>query len=173
MVPVIPGGMKWRRCGAGRSLVVQIGQIRAGVKLADDEFGRVDILVNVGGVTPRRFIEQSERSCRRHLELNMVSMLCATSTAVPIMNRWGGGGSIVNVTSIEGSRAAPMFSVYAACKAGMISFTRTMALELGEHGLRVNAIAPDLTRRRHVGVERMASQHRRSWGLFGRDPMIS
>jgi NAD(P)-dependent dehydrogenase (short-subunit alcohol dehydrogenase family) len=126
---------------------LETDQIRAAVQRADDEFGRVDILVNnVGGVSPRRFIEQSERSWRRHIELNMVSMLCATSTAVPIMIRGGRGGSIVNVTSIEGSRAAPMFSVYAACKAGMVSFTRTMALELGEHGIRVNAIAPDITR---------------------------
>ena len=57
----------------------------------------------------------------------------------------GRGGSIVNVTSIEGIRAAPMFAVYAAAKAGMISFTKTMALELSEHGIRVNCIAPDHT----------------------------
>jgi NAD(P)-dependent dehydrogenase (short-subunit alcohol dehydrogenase family) len=61
------------------------------------------------------------------------------------MIRGGRGGSILNVTSIEGSRAAPNFSVYAACKAGMISFTRTMALELSGEGIRVNAIAPDHT----------------------------
>jgi NAD(P)-dependent dehydrogenase (short-subunit alcohol dehydrogenase family) len=61
------------------------------------------------------------------------------------MIKGGRGGAIVNVTSIEGSRAAPNFSVYAACKAGMINFTRTMALELGEHGIRVNCIAPDIT----------------------------
>ena len=56
-----------------------------------------------------------------------------------------GGGSIVNVTSIEGFRAAPMYAVYAACKAGMINFTMTMALELSEHHIRINAIAPDQT----------------------------
>jgi NAD(P)-dependent dehydrogenase (short-subunit alcohol dehydrogenase family) len=56
----------------------------------------------------------------------------------------GQGGSIINITSIEGQRAAPMFSVYAACKAAMNSFTESMALELGEHGIRVNTIAPDI-----------------------------
>jgi NAD(P)-dependent dehydrogenase (short-subunit alcohol dehydrogenase family) len=61
------------------------------------------------------------------------------------MVRGGRGGAIINISSIEGSRAAPNFAVYAACKAGMNSFTRTMALELGEHGIRVNAIAPDYT----------------------------
>jgi NAD(P)-dependent dehydrogenase (short-subunit alcohol dehydrogenase family) len=136
----------------GRRAVIAItdcletDQIRAAIQRADDELGRIDIVVNnVGGVTAHRFIEQSERSWRRHIELNMVSMLCATSSAVPIMIRGGRGGSIVNVTSIEGSRACPDHAVYAACKAGMISFTRSMAVELGEHGIRVNAIAPDMT----------------------------
>jgi NAD(P)-dependent dehydrogenase (short-subunit alcohol dehydrogenase family) len=51
----------------------------------------------------------------------------------------------VNVSSIEAFRAAPDYAVYAACKAGMVNFTRTMALELGSHGIRVNGIAPDHT----------------------------
>jgi NAD(P)-dependent dehydrogenase (short-subunit alcohol dehydrogenase family) len=57
----------------------------------------------------------------------------------------GQGGAIVNVSSIEGSRAAPMFAVYAACKAGMINFTKTMALELARESIRVNCISPDHT----------------------------
>jgi NAD(P)-dependent dehydrogenase (short-subunit alcohol dehydrogenase family) len=61
------------------------------------------------------------------------------------MIRGGRGGSILNVASIEGSRAAPNYAVYAACKAAMISFTRTMALELSQHRIRVNVIAPDHT----------------------------
>jgi NAD(P)-dependent dehydrogenase (short-subunit alcohol dehydrogenase family) len=56
----------------------------------------------------------------------------------------GAGGSIINIASIEGLRAAPGYAVYAACKAGMLNFTRTIALELAEHRIRVNAIAPDL-----------------------------
>ena len=65
--------------------------------------------------------------------------------AIPVMVRGDRGGAIVNVTSIEGARAAPGYAVYAACKAGMNNFTRTMALELADHGIRVNAIAPDFT----------------------------
>ncbi len=72
-------------------------------------------------------------------------MLAATSAAAPVIVRGGRGGSIINVSSIEASRAAPNYAVYAACKAGMLNFTRSMALELAEHGVRVNAIAPDYT----------------------------
>ncbi|OAA27463.1 dehydrogenase of unknown specificity, short-chain alcohol dehydrogenase like [Frankia sp. EI5c] len=138
------------------------------------EFGRLDILVNnAGGVKASRFLDQSERSWRRHIDINLVSMLAATSAAGPLIAQTvaadtaeaadagagtdageaagpvGGSrrsrGSIVNITSIEGMRAAPMYAVYAACKAGMINFTRTMALELAESGIRINAIAPDMT----------------------------
>jgi NAD(P)-dependent dehydrogenase (short-subunit alcohol dehydrogenase family) len=126
--------------------VMATEQIRTLVEKADAEFGRIDILVNnAGGVSGRPFLEQSERSWRRHIDINLVSMLAATSAATPIMIRGGRGGAIINITSIEGSRAAPNFAVYAACKAGMISFTRSMALELSAHRIRVNAIAPDHT----------------------------
>jgi NAD(P)-dependent dehydrogenase (short-subunit alcohol dehydrogenase family) len=57
----------------------------------------------------------------------------------------GRGGSIVNVATIEASRAAPMYAVYGAAKSGLVSFTRSMAVELGEHDIRVNCIAPDHT----------------------------
>ena len=126
--------------------VMDTDQIRAMVAKADETFGRVDILVNnAGGVSGRMFMDQSERSWRRHIDINMVSMLAATHAAVPIMRRGGRGGSILNVASIEGVRAAPNFAVYAACKAGMISFTKTMALELSQDKIRVNVICPDHT----------------------------
>jgi NAD(P)-dependent dehydrogenase (short-subunit alcohol dehydrogenase family) len=127
--------------------VMDTDAIRRAVDRGHEEFGRLDILVNnAGGVTGRPFLDQSERSWRRHIDINLVSMLAATAAAVPVMISGGRGGSIVNVASIEGVRAAPMYAVYAACKAGMVSFTRTMALELAEHGVRVNCIGPDLTR---------------------------
>ena len=126
--------------------VADTNQVRTLIESADSHFGRIDILVNnAGGVSRKPFIEQSERSWRRLIDLNLVSMLAATSAVAPIMIRGKRGGSIVNVSSIEASRAAPNYAVYAACKAGMLNFTRTMALELAEHGIRVNAIAPDYT----------------------------
>jgi NAD(P)-dependent dehydrogenase (short-subunit alcohol dehydrogenase family) len=135
---------------AGRRAVVvptdmaDTDQVRAMVDRAAAELGRVDILVNnAGGVRQGPFTEQSERSWRRHVDLNLFSMIAATSAVVPLM-REAGGGSIVNVASIEALRAAPEFAVYSACKAGMVNFTRTMAVELAEHAIRVNALAPDI-----------------------------
>lgn len=106
--------------------------------------GPVSILVNnAGGVRPGPFIDQSDRSMDRQLALNCTSVLIATQTVARGMIEAGLHGSIINVASIEGVRAAPHFAVYAAAKAAVISFTRTMALELAEHGIRVNCIAPD------------------------------
>ena len=120
--------------------------VRDMVAAVDARFGRIDILVNnAGGVRSRPFLDQNERNWERIINLNMISMLAATHAAVPVMIRGGRGGAILNVSSIEGSRAAPNYSVYAACKAGMNNFTRTLALELAEHRIRVNAIAPDHT----------------------------
>lgn len=120
--------------------------LRAAIDRTADEWGRLDILVNnAGGVSARPFLEQSERSMRKHVDINLMSMLIATQAAVKHMIAGGRGGAIVNVASIEASRAAPNFAVYAACKAGMLSFTKSMAVELSGHAIRVNCIAPDHT----------------------------
>jgi NAD(P)-dependent dehydrogenase (short-subunit alcohol dehydrogenase family) len=148
------------RCAATEAAITRLGrravgivcdvtdsdQIRSAIAEAHARLGRVDILVNnAGGVRGGPFMTQPERSMRRHVEINLISMFIATQEAARLMIEAGQGGTIVNVSSIEGSRAAPMFAVYAACKAGMIDFTRTMAIELSEHGIRVNCISPDHT----------------------------
>src|ERR1700737_3380881 len=88
--------------------VTDTNQVRALIDSADGHFKRVDILVNnAGGVSRKPFIEQSERSWRRLIDLNLVSMLSATSAAAPVMIRGRRGGSIINVRRLEGSRAGP------------------------------------------------------------------
>ncbi|KTE77595.1 SDR family NAD(P)-dependent oxidoreductase [Sphingopyxis sp. A083] len=126
--------------------VMDADALRTAIDTTAAQRGRLDILVNnAGGVSARRFLEQSERSMRKHIDINLMSMLVATQAAAAHMVAAGRGGSIVNVASIEASRAAPNFAVYAACKAAMLSFTKSMAVELSVHGIRVNCIAPDHT----------------------------
>jgi len=126
--------------------VMDVEAVRDAVDKTKERFGQLDILVNnAGGVSRRDFLDLQEKNWRRHIDLNLVSVLAATQAAVPHMIEGGRGGSIINVTSIEGSRAAPGYAVYAACKAGVNNLTRTLALEFGEHGIRINTIAPDFT----------------------------
>jgi len=127
--------------------VMDVAALQGAVEQAAQTFGRIDHLVNnAGGVTRRKFLDLQEKNWRRHIDLNLVSNLAATQSAVPVMIEGGRGGSIINVSSIEGSRAAPGYAVYAACKAGINNLTRTLALEFAEHDIRVNTIAPDYTR---------------------------
>ncbi|WP_296259664.1 MULTISPECIES: SDR family NAD(P)-dependent oxidoreductase [unclassified Pseudomonas] len=125
--------------------VTDSSALREAIARGTDHFGRLDILVNnAGGVRQRAFLEQSEDSWRKHIELNFISMLTATQAAAQAMIAGQRGGTVINIASSEGLRAAPGYAVYAACKAGMISFTRSMALELSEHQIRVHALAPDM-----------------------------
>jgi NAD(P)-dependent dehydrogenase (short-subunit alcohol dehydrogenase family) len=133
-----------RRSAVVATDVLDTAQVRAMVDATVERFGRLDILVNnAGGVGRAPFLGQSERSWRRHIDMNLVSVLAGVSAAAPVMIEGGRGGSILNVVSIEAVRAAPNYAVYAACKAAVVSFTRTMALELADQGIRINAIAPD------------------------------
>lgn len=118
---------------------------RAAIDRTLKELGAIDILVNnVGGTRPLKLVDMSDRQADRQIDLNLKGLIATTQAAAKAMIAAGAGGAIINIASIEGLRAAPHYAVYSACKAGMLNFTRTLALELSEHGIRVNAIAPDL-----------------------------
>jgi NAD(P)-dependent dehydrogenase (short-subunit alcohol dehydrogenase family) len=124
---------------------------RAAVAATVAEFGRIDILVNnVGGARPTKLLDMTDKQIDRHVDVNLKSVVVLTQAAAKAMIAAGTGGAVINIASIEGLRAAPTWSVYAACKAGMLNFTRTSAVELAEHGVRVNAIAPDFVRTEHM-----------------------
>ena len=125
--------------------VRELAEVEQMVEATLKAFGRIDVLVNnAGGVRRAPFLELQERGWRKHIELNLYGLFGPTDLAARAMIEGGRGGSIINVATIEAFRGAPHRSVYAACKAAMINFTRTLSLELAEHGIRVNAIAPDI-----------------------------
>ena len=110
------------------------------------ELGPVSILVNnAGGVFSSPLLETSENGWDALYRSNLKHVILCTQRVARLMVHAGIGGSIISVTSIEGVRAAPGYAAYAAAKAGVIEYTKTAALELAPHGIRVNALAPDIT----------------------------
>jgi NAD(P)-dependent dehydrogenase (short-subunit alcohol dehydrogenase family) len=104
---------------------------------------RVDVLVNnAGGTFASPFLDVSAGGQRALVDENFTSVTHFVRTCVPLMSG-PGGGSIINVTSIEAHRAGPNFAVYSAMKAAVENLTKSLALELGDRGIRVNCIAPD------------------------------
>jgi 3-oxoacyl-[acyl-carrier protein] reductase len=110
------------------------------------DLGPVNILVNnAGGTFNSPLLETSENGWDALYRANLRHVLLCTQRVARVMVDAGRGGSIINITSIEGVRAAPGYAAYAAAKAGVINYTSTAALELAEHGIRVNGLAPDFT----------------------------
>ncbi|MFI1237128.1 SDR family NAD(P)-dependent oxidoreductase [Nocardia salmonicida] len=108
--------------------------------------GTPTILVNNAGGTFRSpLLETSPKGWDTLIRSNLTHVLLCTQRVARVMVEARRGGSIVNISSIEGMRAAPGYAAYAAAKAGVVNFTKTAALELAPHGIRVNGIAPDIT----------------------------
>lgn len=105
-------------------------------------WGRLDIVVNnAGGGFFAPFMDISSKGRAALIAENFTQVADVTQRCVPLMTH---GGSVINVTSIEGHRAGPGFGVYSAMKAGVENLTRTLALELADRRIRVNAVAPDM-----------------------------
>jgi NAD(P)-dependent dehydrogenase (short-subunit alcohol dehydrogenase family) len=139
------------------------------------EYGRVDVLVNNVGhylfrATP--FLDTDEEHWDSLYAVNLRQMFLCTKAFAPYIVERGDGGSIVNVSTVEAFRGIPMMAVYSAFKAGVTQFTKSLALELGNDGVRVNAIAPDLTETIQVPYERWVPDEQRHliprWVPIGR-----
>jgi 3-oxoacyl-[acyl-carrier protein] reductase len=120
-------------------------ELAAFYEQVDETWGdRLDVLVNVvGGTFAQPFEESNPRGWDALIRTNFVWLLHSTQLAIPRLRREG-GGSIINLTSIEAHRAAPRYAVYAAMKAAVHSLTRSLAVELAPDAIRVNTIATDL-----------------------------
>ena len=116
--------------------------VASAVSAIERRFGRLDALVNNAGVAVfAPLMETSDADWSRVLAVNLSGPFLCTKAAVPLM-RAHGGGAIVNITSISGLRASTLRSAYGTSKAGLAHLTKQLAVELAEHGIRVNGVAP-------------------------------
>lgn len=132
------------------------GQVKEMVDRTLDAFGRIDFLVaNAGVINYSPVIELAEEDWHRVLETNLDGVFfCCQAVARHMVTR-GGGGAIVNISSLAGKTGMANVAAYSASKFGVNGMTQVMAIELGPHNIRVNAISPgrfltDMGRRAEV-----------------------
>jgi NAD(P)-dependent dehydrogenase (short-subunit alcohol dehydrogenase family) len=120
-------------------------QAQAAVDAAMAEWGRIDVLVNNAGIddeTP--FLDIEEASWRAVIDTNLTGVFFMSQRAARTMRGAGGGVILINA-SIDATGGDGPFASYNASKAGLLGLNRTMAIELAEHGIRVNAVSPGFT----------------------------
>lgn len=147
----------------------------AAVAAALDAFGHLDVLVNNVGhflFPGRDFADTTDAEWTALYQVNLEQVFRMTRAVLPPMIAAGRGGSIINLSTVEAFRGIPQHPVYAACKAGVTQFGRSLALQVGRHGIRVNDIAPDVTRSRQLPYERWLDDDDRAriptWVPLGR-----
>src|SRR5262249_18822742 len=126
--------------------VLENGAVEKTVASAIEQAGRIDGLVNVAGGSPigswNPIHEYPTDIYEQVLHFNLGYLFLACREGGRHMIERGGGGSIVSYSSSSGFSSAPHHGPYGAAKAGIMALTRTMALEWGQYGIRVNAVAP-------------------------------
>jgi 15-hydroxyprostaglandin dehydrogenase (NAD) len=137
--------------GGGEARFVQIDVTRRGdlermLDYAVEQFGRVDIVDNNAGVSERGldFFAPGSDAWEKTLAIDLEAVIRGTQLAVQQLRRQGGGGVVINTASMGGLIPMAPSPVYAASKAGVIHFTRSLAY-LADEGIRVNVICPTFT----------------------------
>jgi 3-oxoacyl-[acyl-carrier protein] reductase len=139
----------------------------------EQRFGRLDVLVNnVGDFLGYRgeFVDSTEEEWSDLYDINLLQIFRVTQAAIPLMRAHG--GSIISLSTIEAFRGIPRAVVYSAFNAAITGFTQSLAVELGQYGIRVNAIAPETTDSEQVvATARVPEAHRdhmKRWFPVGR-----
>ncbi|HPC48125.1 MAG TPA: SDR family oxidoreductase [Deltaproteobacteria bacterium] len=134
------GSSEVRACHVG-----DLKQIEALFEGIGDRHGRLNILINNAATNPYfgEMTGADEGIWNKTFDVNLKGPFFLVKHAVPLMTR-SGGGSIVNVSSINGVKPAPYQGIYSITKAGLISMTQAFAKELAARNIRVNALLPGL-----------------------------
>lgn len=134
--------------GSALPVVVDVSvtaQVQAAVERVRGEMGPPDILVNCAGIFPRRpVIEMSDEEWDRMIAVHLRGTFLCSRAVLPDMIKRG-NGKIVNISSTLGIRGSANGAHYAAAKGGILAFTHSLAMEMGPHGISVNAICPGQT----------------------------
>lgn len=153
--------------GAGTAVYADVAseqQVEALFAQVQERLGGLDILVNNAGISgPTAPLEElSLADWQRTLAVNLDGHFLCTRSAIGLL-RAAGGGAIINMSSIGGRLGYPKRAAYAAAKWGIVGFTKTMSMELGPDGIRVNVIQPGMV----LGprVERVMREKAQSLGL--------
>ncbi|GEA19143.1 SDR family NAD(P)-dependent oxidoreductase [Moorella sp. E306M] len=131
-----------------RGDVADKNQVEAMVSKIKEKFGRINILINNAGsmIKRARFEEVDEALWDRIINVNLKSVFLVTKAVLPLMKAQG-KGKIINITSVAAKNGGGLGSItYATAKGGISTFTRSLARELAEYNILVNAIAPGLIR---------------------------
>jgi len=122
--------------------VADVAAVQASVRQAAARFGRLDALVNNAGTAVfKPMLDTTPEEWARVMAVNLTGPFVATNAAAPLMAE-GGGGAVVNITSISGLRASTLRVAYGTSKAALAHLTKQQAVELAALGIRVNAVAP-------------------------------
>ena len=118
-------------------------QVSTAIAAIDARFGRIDALVNNAGVAVfKPILDTSFAEWRHVMSTNLDGAFLCTQAVAPVMLRGKRGGAVVNIASISGLRASTLRVAYGTSKGALIHLTKQQACELGNAGIRVNAIAP-------------------------------
>lgn len=130
--------------------ITREAEVLSAVEQTMASFDRIDILVNNAGAIndPLCFHETTDDQWNELIGTNMIGTFRMTKAVIPIMMNNKSGGNIVNISSVLGVRSIPKvpFSVYGATKAGVIMFSKSIAVEYGPHNIRCNCVCPSTIR---------------------------
>ena len=130
--------------------VTQQASIDAAVHEVIERFNRIDILINNAALfTAAPLVDIERRDFDKVFAVNVAGVLFTTQAVARHMIERGGGGKIINMASQAGRRGEPLVAVYCATKSAVISLTQSVGLNLIEHGINVNAIAPGVVDGEH------------------------